>query len=78
MVDQGDIQEYILRSWSLVKIGITAGQKKLFFNLRGSKARFGLYCEGDLKPEQVTHIADQLGVTEAGHVDEPAHGNDVR
>ena len=59
------IQEYILRSWSLVKIGTTAGQKKLFFNLRRIKGQIQAIDEGDLKPEQVTHIADQLGVTEA-------------
>ena len=59
------IQEYILRSWSLVKIGTTAGQKKLFFNLRRIKGQIQAIDEGDLKPEQVTHIADQLNVTEA-------------
>ena len=59
------IQEYILRSWSLVKIGTTAGQKKLFFNLRRIKGQIQAIDEGDLKPDQVTHIADQLGVTEA-------------
>lgn len=59
------IQEYILRSWSLVKIGTTAGQKKLFFNLRRIKGQIKAIDEGDLKPEQVTHIADQLNVTEA-------------
>ena len=59
------IQEYILRSWSLVKIGTTAGQKKLFFNLRRIKGQIQATDEGDLKPEQVTHIADQLNVTEA-------------
>ncbi|WP_438997711.1 RNA polymerase sigma factor RpoH [Candidatus Puniceispirillum sp.] len=59
------IQEYILRSWSLVKIGTTAGQKKLFFNLRRIKGQIQAIDEGDLKPEQVTHIADKLNVTEA-------------
>ena len=59
------IQEYILRSWSLVKIGTTAGQKKLFFNLRRIKGQIQAIDEGDLKPEQVTHIADELNVTEA-------------
>jgi RNA polymerase sigma-32 factor len=59
------IQEYILRSWSLVKIGTTAGQKKLFFNLRRVKGQIQAIDEGDLKPEQVTHIADELNVTEA-------------
>jgi RNA polymerase sigma-32 factor len=59
------IQEYILRSWSLVKIGTTAGQKKLFFNLRRIKGQIQAIDEGDLRPEHVTHIADQLNVTEA-------------
>jgi RNA polymerase sigma-32 factor len=59
------IQEYILRSWSLVKIGTTAGQKKLFFNLRRIKGQIQAIDEGDLKPEQVTQIATQLDVSEA-------------
>ena len=59
------IQEYILRSWSLVKIGTTAGQKKLFFNLRRIKGQIQAIDEGDLKPDQVTHIANKLGVTES-------------
>ena len=58
------IQEYILRSWSLVKIGTTAAQKKLFFNLRRIKGRIQAMEEGDLKPDQVEHIAKQLGVTD--------------
>jgi len=58
------IQEYILRSWSLVKIGTTAGQKKLFFNLRRIKGQIQAIDDGDLKPEQVTQIANQLNVTE--------------
>ena len=58
------IQEYILRSWSLVKIGTTAGQKKLFFNLRRIKGQIKAFDDGDLKPEQVTQIATQLNVTE--------------
>ena len=58
------IQEYILRSWSLVKIGTTAGQKKLFFNLRRTKGQIQAIDDGDLKPEQVTQIATQLNVTE--------------
>ena len=58
------IQEYILRSWSLVKIGTTAGQKKLFFNLRRIKGQIKAIDDGDLKPEQVTQIATQLNVTE--------------
>ncbi|MEL6365927.1 MAG: RNA polymerase sigma factor RpoH [Pseudomonadota bacterium] len=61
---RASIQEYILRSWSLVKIGTTAAQKKLFFNLRKIKSRIDAIDEGDLKPEQVEHIATKLGVTE--------------
>jgi RNA polymerase sigma-32 factor len=59
------IQEYILRSWSLVKLGTTSAQKKLFFNLRKAKARIGALEEGDLRPENVRKIAEDLGVTEA-------------
>jgi len=59
------IQEYILRSWSLVKLGTTSAQKKLFFNLRKAKARIGALEEGDLRPENVARIATDLGVTEA-------------
>ena len=58
------IQEYILRSWSLVKLGTTSAQKKLFFNLRKAKARIGALEDGDLRPENVTQIATDLGVTE--------------
>jgi RNA polymerase sigma-32 factor len=58
------IQEYILRSWSLVKMGTTANQKKLFFNLRKAKGRISALEEGDLHPDQVKRIATQLGVTE--------------
>jgi RNA polymerase sigma-32 factor len=58
------IQEYILRSWSLVKMGTTAAQKKLFFNLRKAKTRIGALEEGDLRPEHVKKIASDLGVTE--------------
>ena len=58
------IQEYILRSWSLVKMGITAAQKKLFFNLRKIKGQLKALEEGDLRPDQVKQIATQLGVTE--------------
>jgi len=61
---RASIQEYILRSWSLVKLGTTSAQKKLFFNLRKAKARIGAYEEGDLRPENVTRIATDLGVTE--------------
>ncbi|AMB44049.1 MULTISPECIES: RNA polymerase sigma factor RpoH [Methylobacteriaceae] len=56
------IQEYILRSWSLVKMGTTANQKKLFFNLRKAKSRISALDEGDLRPDQVQHIATSLGV----------------
>ncbi|MCW0181785.1 RNA polymerase sigma factor RpoH [Zavarzinia sp.] len=59
------IQEYILRSWSLVKIGTTAAQKKLFFNLRRMKGKLAALEEGDLRPEHVTQIAHNLAVTEA-------------
>ena len=62
---RASIQEYILRSWSLVKLGTTSGQKKLFFNLRKAKNKIGALEEGDLRPENVTEIATQLGVTEA-------------
>jgi RNA polymerase sigma-32 factor len=58
------IQEYILRSWSLVKMGTTAAQKKLFFNLRKAKTKIGALEEGDLRPENVARIANELGVTE--------------
>jgi RNA polymerase sigma-32 factor len=58
------IQEYILRSWSLVKMGTTANQKKLFFNLRKAKSRISALEEGDLRPDQVELIAKRLGVTE--------------
>lgn len=58
------IQEYILRSWSLVKMGTTANQKRLFFNLRRLKGKIQALNEGDLKPEQVTQIATKLGVPE--------------
>jgi RNA polymerase sigma-32 factor len=58
------IQEYILRSWSLVKLGTSAVQKKLFFNLRRAKARISALSDGDLKPDQVKAIASRLGVNE--------------
>ncbi|MBO9432016.1 RNA polymerase sigma factor RpoH [Sulfitobacter sp. KE34] len=61
---RASIQEYILRSWSLVKLGTTSGQKKLFFNLRKAKNKIGALEEGDLRPENVKEIATQLGVTE--------------
>jgi RNA polymerase sigma-32 factor len=61
---RASIQEYILRSWSLVKLGTTSAQKKLFFNLRKAKARIGALEEGDLHPDNVKQIATDLGVTE--------------
>ena len=61
---KASIQEYVLRSWSLVKIGTTASQKKLFFNLRKIKGRIQALEEGDLKPENVKYIAKTLGVEE--------------
>ncbi len=61
---RASIQEYILRSWSLVKLGTTSAQKKLFFNLRKAKARIGALEEGDLRPENVKRIANDLNVTE--------------
>ena len=63
------IQEYILRSWSLVKMGTTANQRKLFFNLRKAKSKISALDEGDMRPDQVTLIAKQLGVTETDVVD---------
>jgi RNA polymerase sigma-32 factor len=63
------IQEYILRSWSLVKMGTTANQKKLFFNLRKAKGKISALEEGDLRPDQVKLIAKRLGVTEQDVVD---------
>ena len=62
---KASIQEFILRSWSLVKIGTTAAQKKLFFNLRRMKKQLDAFEEGDLHPEDVTKIATDLGVPEA-------------
>jgi RNA polymerase sigma-32 factor len=59
---RASIQEYILRSWSLVKMGTTAAQKKLFFNLRKAKSEIAALQEGDLRPEQVSVIATKLGV----------------
>ena len=60
---RASIQEYILRSWSLVKLGTTSAQKKLFFNLRKAKARIGALEDGDLRPEHVERIAHDLNVT---------------
>ena len=61
---RASIQEYILRSWSLVKMGTTAAQKKLFFNLRRMKSKLDAFEDGDLSPANVTKIATDLGVTE--------------
>src|ERR1700747_323679 len=58
------IQEYILRSWSMVKMGTTANQKKMFFNLRKAKSKISVLDEGDMRPDQVKIIARQLGVTQ--------------
>src|SRR5882762_6979627 len=66
---KASIQEYILRSWSLVKMGTTANQKKLFFNLRKAKSKISALQEGDLRPDQVGLIAKRLGVTEQDVVD---------
>ena len=63
------IQEYILRSWSLVKIGTTANQKKLFFNLRKAKSRIAAFEDGDLRSDQVAVIAERLGVNERDVID---------
>jgi RNA polymerase sigma-32 factor len=66
---KASIQEYILRSWSLVKMGTTANQKKLFFNLRKAKSKISALEEGDLHPDQVKQIATRLGVTEQDVID---------
>jgi RNA polymerase sigma-32 factor len=66
---RASIQEYILRSWSLVKLGTTSAQKKLFFNLRKAKAKVGALEEGDLRPENVAQIAKDLSVTEDEVID---------
>src|SRR3981189_215595 len=66
---KASIQEYILRSWSLVKMGTSAAQKKLFFNLRKAKSKISALDEGDLHPDQVALIAKRLGVTDQDVVD---------
>jgi RNA polymerase sigma-32 factor len=66
---KASIQEYILRSWSLVKMGTTANQKKLFFNLRKAKSKISALEDGDLRPDQVKLIAKRLGVTEQDVID---------
>src|SRR5881296_3875419 len=63
------IQEYILRSWSLVKIGTTANQKRVFFNLRKAQNKISILDQGDMRPDQVKLIAKQLGVTETNVID---------
>ena len=69
MIGPITIQEYILRSWSLVKMGTIVNQKKLFFNLRKAKSKISVLDEGDLRPDQVELIARRLGVTEQDVVD---------
>jgi RNA polymerase sigma-32 factor len=66
---RASIQEYILRSWSLVKMGTTASQKKLFFNLRKAKSQISALEEGDLRPDQVEKIATKLGVSQQDVID---------
>jgi len=66
---RASIQGYVLRSWSLVKMGTTANQKKLFFNLRKAKRRISVLDEGDLRPDQVSQIAHWLGVAEGEVID---------
>ncbi len=66
---KASIQQYILRSWSLVKMGSTANQRKLFFNLRKAKSKISILDEGDMRPDQVKTIARSLGVTEMDVID---------
>src|SRR6202171_6133151 len=66
---KGAIQEYILRSWSLVKMGTTVNQKKVFFNLRKAQSKISILNEGDMRPDQVKLIAKRLGVTEQDVID---------
>ena len=66
---RASIQEYILRSWSLVKMGTTASQKKLFFNLRKAKSQISALDDGDLRPDQVEKIATRLGVPKQDVID---------
>jgi RNA polymerase sigma-32 factor len=66
---RASIQEYILRSWSLVKMGTTASQKQLFFNLRKAKSKISAFEDGDLRPDQVAVIATRLGVPEQDVID---------
>ncbi len=77
---KASIQEFILRSWSLVKLGTTAAQKKLFFNLRKMKSNLEAYEDGDLRPEDVKKIAKDLGVSEEDVISmnrRMAHGGDT-
>ena len=75
---KASIQEYILRSWSLVKMGTTASQKKLFFNLRKVKGQIQALEEGDLQPDQVSEIATRAGRHRGGsHQHEPPAGGDA-
>jgi RNA polymerase sigma-32 factor len=76
---RASIQEYVLRSWSLVKMGTTAAQKKLFFNLRKAKNNIGAIEEGDLTPEHVATLTDQLGVsaTELTEMNRRLSGSDA-
>lgn len=66
---RASIQEYVLRSWSLVKLGTTANQKKLFFNLRKAKSQISALEEGDMRPEHVAQIATKLGVSDKDVID---------
>lgn len=66
---RASIQEYVLRSWSLVKLGTTSAQKKLFFNLRKSKAKLGTLEDGELRPESIKKIATDLSVSEGEVID---------
>ena len=66
---RASIQEYVLRSWSLVKLGTTASQKKLFFNLRKAKSKISALDEGDMRPDQVATIATRLGVAKQEVID---------
>jgi len=66
---KASIQDYVLRSWSLVKLGTTANQKKLFFNLRKAKSKIAAFEDGDLRPDQVELIAKRLAVTEQDVID---------
>ena len=66
---KASMQEYVLRSWSLVRMGTTANQRKLFFNLRKVKAEIAAFEDGDLRPDQITLIADRLSVAEQDVID---------